>query len=128
MHLDILIEVQNNFIIVTFSQCSTAAFVSGEIMRFHLFVSLSKRESHYYFQMQVLLDKSFDDKIANGIPLSYISVKSVLLLICRRILIKCIIERSWTMIGRHVNNNGTEIFNMVLQFIILYKKEIRFLI
>lgn len=49
----------------------TAAFVSGETMRFHLFVSLSKRESHYYFQMQALSDKSFEDKIANGILISY---------------------------------------------------------
>lgn len=97
-------------------------------MQFHFFVSLSKRESHYYFQMQALLDKSFEDKIANGILISYISVKTLLLLICRRILIKCIIERSWTKIGRHVDNNETEIFNMVLQYIILYKKEIRFLI
>lgn len=49
----------------------TAAFVSGETMRFHLFVFLSKRESHYYFQMQALLDKSSEDKIANGILISY---------------------------------------------------------
>lgn len=43
------------------------------------------------------------------------AVTALLLLVCGKILIKCVSERPWAMIDSHVNSNGTEIFNMVLQ-------------